>query len=55
MIRKGLPRRKTTKEYMRINGHSIRQLNYLRHINPGLLKVQSKGQSRVICPKTPVS
>ena len=41
-IKKRLPRRKRTEEYLKINAHNLRQFNYLRHTNPELLKVQSK-------------
>ncbi len=45
-IRKRLPQRKRTEEYLKINVHNLRQYNYLRHTNPELLKAQGKDQSR---------
>ena len=45
-IRKRLPHRKRTEEYLKINMHNLRQFNYLRHTNPELLKAQDKDQSR---------
>ena len=41
-IRKRLPERKRTEEYLKINAHNIRQFNYLRHTNPEQLKVKGK-------------
>jgi len=37
-IRKRLPHRKRTEEYLKVNVHNLRQFNYLKHTNPELLK-----------------
>jgi len=37
-IRKRLPYRKRTEEYLKVNVHNLRQFNYLKHTNPELLK-----------------
>ncbi len=37
-IRKKLSRRKKTEETLKINMHNLRQYNYLKHTNPGLIK-----------------
>lgn len=37
-IRKRLPNRKRMEEYLKVNMHNLRQLNYLKHTNPELLK-----------------
>jgi transposase len=38
--RKRLPPRKRIEEYLKVNMHDLRQLNYLKHTNTELLKVQ---------------
>ena len=37
-IRKKLPLRKRTEETLKINMHNLRQYNYLKHTNPGLIR-----------------
>ena len=37
-ISKKLPQRKKTEETLRINMHNLRQYNYLKRTNPGLIK-----------------
>ncbi len=36
-IRKKLPQRKRTEEFLKINMHNLRQYDYLRHTNPGMI------------------
>lgn len=45
-IRKRLLIRKSMEEYLKLKAHNLRQLYYLRHDNPELLKDQDKDQSR---------
>ena len=45
-IRKRLPQRKRTEEYLKINAHNLRQFNYLRHTNPEMLNTTGKYLSR---------
>ncbi|MEM0133610.1 MAG: hypothetical protein QXU18_00050 [Thermoplasmatales archaeon] len=37
-IRNKLPQRNKTEETLRVNMHNLRQYNYLKHTNPGLIK-----------------
>ena len=37
-IRKRLPPRKRIEEYLKVNAHNLRLLNYLKHTNPEPLK-----------------
>jgi transposase len=50
-IRKKLPQRKSAEEFLKANMHNIRQYNYLRHINPEMIRITGKCTQNNFVPK----